>query len=174
MTGDDITAFIGVGSNIDPENNITSALAELMNCVDVDGVSTFYWTKPLHGRKQDDYLNGVFRIATAIEPILLKTVILKDIENKLGRIRNNDAYASRTIDLDLILYGGFVLESPVLRLPAPDIYSRPFIAIPLAELASGLVLPDSGKTIDFIANAMKTDSLIPDMLLTGQLRRMLK
>lgn len=162
-------AYIGVGSNIRPEENIVAALAALRTQVSVTAASIFYRTAPLGGRDEGAYLNGVWRIVTSIPPRALKFDVLRRIEADLGRTRLEDAYAPRTIDLDLLLYGDLVLSEEDLQLPDPDICDRPFIAIPLAELASSLVLPGTKVRISDYCKK-RADSMRPDIPFTEILR----
>ncbi|MBN1292684.1 MAG: 2-amino-4-hydroxy-6-hydroxymethyldihydropteridine diphosphokinase [Candidatus Latescibacteria bacterium] len=166
-----VTAFIGVGSNISPEINIENALKKLAVLVTVTGISTFYRTKPLAGKNQDDYLNGVWRIITSVSPEELKNSILNVIERDLKRIRTEDTYAARTIDLDVLLYGDLVVRQTNLTIPDPDIYSRAFIAVPLYELEPDLILPDSKKPIAEIIHALSDNTLRPENDFTRLLKR---
>ena len=145
MSGQAATAFVGVGSNIEPAVNVPSALQMLRKRTKVEQVSTFYRTAPLSGRHQAMFVNGVLEIRTQLPPIELKFGVLRRIEENLGRIRTADANACREIDLDLLLYGDLVIDDECLKIPDPDIRDRPFVAIPLCELAPGLVLPDTGE-----------------------------
>ncbi len=134
-------AFIGMGANVDPEANILRALGLLSSRARVVGVSTFYRT-PAEGRpEQPDYVNGVVAIETELPPRELKEGVLEGIEARLGRRRTGDKFAARPIDLDLLLYEDLVVDEPGLALPPPDIERRPFVAIPLAELAPERILP---------------------------------
>lgn len=126
-------AFLSVGSNIDPEGNIKAALLLLMQQVDVTAVSLFYRTAPIDRPEQDHYFNGVFEIETSIAPQDIKPLILEPIETKLGRVRTEDSYAPRTMDLDLVLYNDLVLDLSQIQLPHPDI-QRPFVWVPIKEL----------------------------------------
>ena len=72
--------------------------------------------------------------------------MLRTIENGLHRNRESDKYASRTIDLDLLLFGNMVIHEEGLTIPDPDIYNRSFIAFPLSELNPDLIMPDTKKT----------------------------
>ena len=137
--------FVGVGSNIEPESHVVEALVRLRRCVQVKETSTFYWTTPIG--KGGRFLNGVWRITTDLSARELKTTVLRWIESELGRVRSVDRYAPRTIDLDILLYGDLVINEPNLRLPDPDIRTRPFIAVPLLELSPDLVLPDTGERL---------------------------
>jgi 2-amino-4-hydroxy-6-hydroxymethyldihydropteridine diphosphokinase len=167
-----MTAYIGVGSNIDPIQNIERALSMLMRRVRVTAVSTIYRTKPLRGRLQNDYINGVWAVETGIPPRELKETVLAPTETLLGRIRTEDVYASRTIDLDLLLYGDIAVHEDGLTVPDPDIFTRPFIAIPLCEIAPGLILP-GGVSVKDAADGLDGSSMIPDHEFTERLRRLI-
>ena len=167
------TAYIGVGSNIEPKKNIEAALVKLIGHVEVTGCSTFYRTKPLNNRIQDDYLNGVWQIKTMKLPSELRHNVLRKIEDGLCRMRTEDTYSSRTIDLDILLYDSLCMQEPHLTIPDPDIYIRPFIAWPLMELDPGIILPDTGRLISTVTENMKKDSLHPDYSFTQRLQRRL-
>lgn len=155
-----IKAFIGVGSNIDPQINIEKALGLIMEYVDVTGISLFYKTKPLFDRKINDFLNGVWQIKTNLTPEELKFNILKKIEKKLHRKKSKDKYCSRVIDLDLLLFGNEVIKNEKIIIPDPDVYTRPFIYVPLYELAPDLIFPDTGKPIKELVKNFDRDQLI--------------
>lgn len=125
-------AFVAVGSNIKPETNIPVALSLLRQHVNVVASSTFYLTRPVGPADQSAFINGVWQIETVLDPQNL-TDILHQVERALGRIRTEDKFAPRPIDLDLILYGGFMGDLPGLHLPHPDLI-RPFVYIPILEL----------------------------------------
>lgn len=152
--------YIGVGSNIEPEANIAAAFRLLRQRARIVAISTFYRTDPLgSGGGAPEFYNGVVKLETDIEPRDLKYSVLRQIEETLGRHRGPDRYAPRTIDLDIILYGNVVVREPGLAIPDPDVRTRPFIAVPLAELAPDLELPDSGTTAREIARQMQTESM---------------
>ena len=115
------TAYIALGSNIEPCVNIKAALALLAGQCRLMAVSRFYRSRPLNRPEQADFINGVCRIETAHSPRHLKYNILRPIEEALGRIRSGDAYAARTIDLDILLYDDVVTEEDGLTIPDPDI-----------------------------------------------------
>jgi len=144
-------AFIGIGSNIDPQKNIRQALRQLAQAVRLTGVSTFYREPPIERPTEPAFYNGVVAIETAVPPMRLKQDVLRRIEADLGRRRDPDKYASRTIDLDLLLYDDCVVSNNQLTLPDPDILERAFVAIPLCELAPDLLLPGSGLPICRVA-----------------------
>ena len=148
--------YISVGSNIEPEENIPKALDKLKKYVRVVATSTFYRTRPIGRPEQAFFLNGVWLIETNKAPQELRFRVLRIIEEELGRIRTEDKYAPRTIDLDIILYGNAVIRGTELVIPDPDIRRRNFIAIPLLELNPSLVLPDTGKPISSL-DIVKSD-----------------
>ncbi len=165
--------YIGVGSNIEPENMLPQALAILADKEHVTKTSTVYRTKALGDRNQPDYLNAVWQIETEIDPHTLKHTILQAIEKTLGRVRCSDKYASRPIDLDILLFGSRVIDSNDMRIPDPDIYTRPFIAVPLFEIAPSLILPGTGDMIENIARKMDRNEMTAEGDTTKILRRMI-
>ncbi len=127
-------AFIAVGSNVEPFVNIPAALHLLQTQVHVAACSTFYQTEPLGGGKdQPSFVNGIWRIETTLSPLDVKYDVLWRIEDRLGRVRTQDKFSGRTIDLDLILYEDLVSTRPELLLPHPDL-ARPFVWTPVKEL----------------------------------------
>ena len=113
--------------------------------VRVTGVSPVYQTphlglKPGDAMRYPPHLNLVARVETDLSPYdLLER--LHDVEQAGGRQRT-ERWGPRTIDIDIVLYGDTVLQTPTLTLPHPGIAERAFVAVPLADLAPGLVLPN--------------------------------
>lgn len=126
-------AFVGVGSNIEAEENIIAALEILIGMTSILRSSTFYQTGALDRPDQPDFINGVWQIETAISPTRIKGELLRKIEERLGRTRTDDKFAPRTIDLDLLLYNDIVTHGNTLTLPHPDL-DRPFMYAPTLEL----------------------------------------
>ncbi len=119
------TVYISVGSNIDPEKNVPAALDFLKKTVKVTGISRCFRTEPIDGPEQNMYINCVWQVETEMTPDDLNEM-LHEIENKLGRVRTEDKYAARTIDLDLLVYGTEVLDD--------DIETRSFLKAGLSDL----------------------------------------
>jgi len=163
-------AFVSVGSNIDPAANTEEAFRLLGRETRITNISTVYQTEAEGRPEQPPYYNCVVEIDTALPPRDLKLHVLRAIEEKLGRKRGNDKFAARTIDLDLILYDELVLAEEDLTLPDPDITRRPFLAIPVHELAPALVLPGSGVRIAEVARAMTPHHMMPLKSYTLDLR----
>lgn len=170
-----VTAYIAVGSNIEPRRNLLAALRLLRRCgqVRVTGVSTVYRSAALGRPEQPDYLNGVWRIETALPPRRLRQEVLRPIEDQLGRRRKADRFAARPIDLDLVLYGQLASDEPDLKLPARDI-DRPFVALPLLQLDPGLTWPGAdAKLADRLAGVDVT-ALTAEPDITRELKESLK
>jgi 2-amino-4-hydroxy-6-hydroxymethyldihydropteridine diphosphokinase len=165
-----VRAFIGVGSNIGPEQNILDALRRLGQFSRLASISTFYRTPAIGRPEEPDFYNGVVAIDTDLPPITLKCTTLRGIETALSRHRSADKYAARTIDLDLLLYGDSVVSSNELALPDPDILKRAFIAVPLHEIAPDLVLPRFGFLIREIAERFPRENMQPLREYTQRLR----
>ena len=165
-----VVAYIGVGSNIDPVIHIPSALELLAASVRVTGTSTFHRNAALNRPDQPDYVNGVWRIETVLSPVELRDTILRPIEGTMGRVRGSDPWSARTIDLDILLFDTLIIRGNGITIPDPNLYTRPFIAVPLAELAPDLVLPDTGLTAAEVAASLAADGLIPETELTQRLR----
>jgi 2-amino-4-hydroxy-6-hydroxymethyldihydropteridine diphosphokinase len=164
-------AFVSIGSNIDPEANLQSALQRLRSTVQVMAISTVYRTEPVGPPGQPWFYNCVAEIETDLPPRELKSTLLRRIEGELGRVRSSDKFAARTIDLDLILYDELVMTTRDLTLPDPEIPKRPFLAIPLKELSPGLVLPGSGIPIGDAADALYPNAMVPLAAYTEHLRK---
>ena len=164
-------AFISIGSNIDPEENMKRAVLMLRDAVRITAISMVYRTDPVGPAGQPLFCNCVLESETDLLPHELKFRLLRGIESRLGRVRGNDKYAPRTIDLDLVLYDDLVLTAEGLTLPDPDIPVRPFLAIPIHELAPGLVLPGSGLSIGEAASKLPQTGMTPLKNYTEQLRK---
>lgn len=148
MTG--ISAFIGVGSNLDdPQRQVRTALAELaeLPSTHVSAVSSLYRSAPLQGagvpQNQPDYINAVARLESALTAEALLDA-LQAIEVRHGRVRSSAHWGPRTLDLDILLYGDRRIDTPRLRVPHPGLAKRNFVLQPLAEIAPDLDIPGLG------------------------------
>jgi len=164
-------AFVSVGSNIKPAQNVRQAILRLALQTRIVAVSTVYCTGAVGRPEQPPYYNCVAEIETEAPPLVLKQQVLRRIEADLGRERGDDKYAPRTIDLDLVVYDDLVIETDDLTLPDPQIVRRPFLAIPLCELAPGLTLPGLNRSMEEVAAALPRNSMKPLENYTLHLRR---
>jgi dihydroneopterin aldolase/2-amino-4-hydroxy-6-hydroxymethyldihydropteridine diphosphokinase len=171
-----VEAFVGVGSNVDPEKNILAALPEIEACTQVLDASRFYRNPALapDRRERPPFVNGVLRIRTGLTPHELKYEVLRKVESKVQRIRTGDRYGPRTLDLDLLVYGDLEVESDEITLPDPDISVQPFWALPLAELVPEMRPPDTGLSMKELARTMDTRSFVYLESLTSEIRRTLR
>ena len=140
-------ATIALGSNIAPEHNIEQALAHLARQVRLLGVSCFYRTAPIGDDAAPAFLNGAALIATELSARDLKFGVLRPVETALGRRREANKFAARTIDLDILLYGDESIDEPALQVPDPDLKTRAFLAAALLDLLPDATLPD-GTRVD--------------------------
>lgn len=165
-------AYVSIGSNIDPERHVQEALCLLAASMPVPAISTMYRNPALGRDGSPPFINGVAAIEATRPPREVKYDVLRRIEYTLGRQRTGDPFAPRTIDLDLLLYGDQIIQTDELAIPDPNIARRPFIVIPLCELAPESLLPGDGRRICEIAAAVDATALEPLDEYTLRLRRM--
>ena len=147
-----VTAFVALGSNLDdPAAQIRSALRALAALPGTRLVrqSSLYRNPPEGGRDQPPYVNAVAQIETRASPRELLDRLL-EIERSHGRVRESPN-ASRTLDLDVALYGNRVVNEPGLAIPHPRMTVRPFVMLPLAEITPDAVVPGKGRVADLAA-----------------------
>ena len=136
-----ITTYIALGSNLNnPLQQLQSAISELNEIGLINQTSSFYQNPPF-GPPQPDFINAVAELQTALTPIDLLAA-LHNIELQHGRIRTEERNGPRTLDLDIILYGNEMVDSESLTIPHPRLFHRPFVLIPLYEIAPHLVFPN--------------------------------
>lgn len=139
------TVFLGLGSNVDAGKNLRLGVLELRNTYGELRVSPVYRSAPV-GFDGDDFLNLVVELQTTDSPQeILQTI--ERIHDLAGRGRSSNAFISRTLDIDLLLYDDLVLAVGKLRVPRTDVLDYSFVLRPLAELAPELRHPVTGKTI---------------------------
>lgn len=161
-------AFIALGSNIDPETNLPLAAARLSELGNPIAISTVYQNPAIADEPQPDYLNAAVLIETALDPLTIRKK-LREIEADLGRIRTEDKFAPRTIDLDLCILGDRVLDHELLSLPDPDLLKRAHLAVTLAELRPDFLHPITGDSLEKIAHELREDAELnpkPDVVLS--------
>jgi 2-amino-4-hydroxy-6-hydroxymethyldihydropteridine diphosphokinase len=152
-----VVCYLGLGANLGPRaETIAAAVAALEALVPLREVqrSRLFETVAVADHPQPPYLNAVVRGRTTLGPCELLAACLA-IEASLGRIRPvGVARAARHIDIDILLHGAAVIDTPSLRVPHPELLNRPFVRIPLAEVAApGLVHPRTGEALDLAAPA---------------------
>jgi 2-amino-4-hydroxy-6-hydroxymethyldihydropteridine diphosphokinase len=118
--------IIGIGSNIEPEQNIAAALFYLRQEHELITVSALVRTSPIGFADQPDFLNGAAKILTLLEITEFERY-LKEIEDRLKRDRTTPKFGPRTIDLDIVKWDGEIID--------PDYYSRNFLKTVVDEIA---------------------------------------
>lgn len=136
--------FVSLGSNVERELNICSALAALREYFGVLELSPVYESEAV-GFEGDPFVNLVARFDTEMPPQQVAQ-LLRDIEARHGRDRSEPRYSARTLDIDLLLYGDVVTDAGGLELPRHEITTRAFVLCPLAELAGEQKHPVLGKS----------------------------
>jgi 2-amino-4-hydroxy-6-hydroxymethyldihydropteridine diphosphokinase len=141
--------YIGLGSNLaEPRAQLEAALAALaaLPRSQLAACSSIYGSDPLGPADQPRYVNAVAALDTEMEPLALLDA-LQAIEQQQGRIRKEERWGPRTLDLDILLFGDRCLNEPRLTVPHYHMQARPFVLYPLAEIAPvDLTLPD-GRTL---------------------------
>jgi 2-amino-4-hydroxy-6-hydroxymethyldihydropteridine diphosphokinase len=145
-----VKAHIALGSNLgERELTLRRAVEMMGQCcgIEVLAVSELIETEPVGPGEQGKYLNGAVEIQTRLSPQELLAA-LQDIERALGRRRENQRrWGPRRCDLDILLMGNLVLETPELTIPHPRMHERRFVLEPLASIAPKVVHPVLGKTV---------------------------
>lgn len=132
-------AWLGLGSNINPESQIRAAIEELRAKFGNISLSPVY-TSTAVGFKGNDFINLVARVETDLSPLELRR-FLRDLEDRYGRIRDVPKFSDRSLDVDILLYDDLVLISPVLDIPRAEILKFSHVLKPLADLDPDLVHP---------------------------------
>jgi 2-amino-4-hydroxy-6-hydroxymethyldihydropteridine diphosphokinase len=138
---------IALGSNLGNSFEILEDALQILSTtpgIILERRSPWYVNPPI-GPPQPDYLNGCAIATTNLSPHEL-LAILQNIERQFGRIRT-EHWGARTLDLDLILYGDLILNTPDLQIPHPRMRERAFVLFPLAKIAPDWIEPISQLSI---------------------------
>lgn len=146
-----VCAYVGLGSNIgDREKHLENAIEKLREAdgIDVTKVSSIYETDPVGFIDQDDFLNAVVEVDTALAPLDFLGAT-KRIEIELKRVKGRH-WGPRVIDLDILLYDDTTFAEPHLNLPHPEVKNRAFVLVPLVEIAPEKRLPSGERVSDLL------------------------
>ncbi len=145
-----LSVILALGSNLgDKQQNIEIALDKIEERVGrITSLSAFYVTKPVGFHSEHNFVNCVCEVALNID-IFTLFAISQSIEIEMGRSKKsiNGCYADRIIDIDLIMAGDLIVDTPELTIPHPAFHTRDFVLTPLCEIAPDMVHPIFGKTI---------------------------
>ncbi len=144
-------AYLSLGSNIEPERHLPAAVAHLAQYGRVRTVSTVWETRPVGFSDQPNFLNAALLLETDLSAQALREEAIASIEAVLGRVRTENKNAPRTIDIDIMLFNHDILQVGRRHIPDPEVLERPFVAIPLAQIAPGYIHPETGQTLEDIA-----------------------
>ncbi len=141
-----VEAYLGLGSNLgDRAQNLGRAVSLLERRIGAVVVSSVYETQPWGYADQPSFLNAACRVDSALSPHELLAAA-QDVERQLGR-QPTFRYGPRVIDVDVLLYGDRVVETPDLRVPHPRLSERAFALAPLAEIAPDVAHPVLGASM---------------------------
>jgi len=134
--------FLSIGTNLgNRQRNLDKAVSGIKEFIGpVIKSSSVYETEPWGFSTSHEFLNMVMKVETMLDPIVLLGVIHK-IETLLGRIRNEDKYISRLIDIDILIYGNQVINEKDIKIPHPLMHERRFVLVPMCELEPDMLHP---------------------------------
>jgi 2-amino-4-hydroxy-6-hydroxymethyldihydropteridine diphosphokinase len=149
--------YLSLGSNIEPAENLRAAIEQLAAQTKLIAVSSVWETKPVGLAKQPNFLNAAAIVETSLTAEQFKQEVIGPIEQGLGRVRQADKNAPRPIDIDIMLFNRQILQLGQRHIPSPEIIERPFVAIPLAEIAPDYQHPEVGQTLAEIARKFEVN-----------------
>lgn len=129
------TCYLGLGSNLKfPKRQLRMAIQSIKRNknIYIKSISSFYFSKPIGIKSQPMYYNLVMKVESnlAAHSLLLELKKIETKQNRITKIR----WGSRTIDIDILLYGNKKINTRLLKIPHPEMYNREFVLVPLAEV----------------------------------------
>lgn len=166
------TAYIGMGANLpstvgEPDATLAAAAVRFAKLGRVSAQSSLYSTTPVGFADQPRFLNAVVRLDTDLSPFSLLGALLLT-EQEFGRDRRMSLEnRPRTLDLDILLYGDYVLGGPALNIPHPRLAEREFVLVPMNEIASAVRDPRTGRIMSELLQSLvsgrgtHSDAVVP-------------
>lgn len=158
------TVYLSLGTNIgNKEKQMNEAIERIETQIgDVVSRSTFYVTEPWGFESENSFLNAAVKIETELsaDEVLKET---QNIEREMGRMEKSEKgkYKDRIIDIDILMYGTSIIDSPNLTIPHKFMKERRFVLEPLAEIASEVVIPGTdisvSKALNLLIHKSKSD-----------------
>ncbi|WP_375321204.1 2-amino-4-hydroxy-6-hydroxymethyldihydropteridine diphosphokinase [Aliivibrio logei] len=155
-----IKVIIAIGSNLgNPVEQAKVAIEALHHLPNskVTVTSSLYSSSPMGPQDQPDYINAVVELETNLEPLDLLDLTQK-IELEQGRVRKDERWGPRTLDLDIILFGDQTIDNERLTVPHYGMKKREFVLYPLAEIYNDLTFPD-GTTLSQLLKKVDRNGL---------------
>lgn len=152
--------YLGLGSNLgDRGENIFHAIDKIEKRIgEIIATSAFYVTDPIGFTSENQFLNAVCFVKTALNPFEILT-ITQSIESEIGRKTKSqdNIYIDRLIDIDILLYDDEIIDTETLTIPHRNMNDRAFVILPLSEIAAQVVHPVTNKTIEDIWIDLQTN-----------------
>ncbi len=153
--------FLGLGTNLgEREKMLEQAISLIEKHIGhIALVSSVFQTEPWGFESKNEFLNMVVKVETLLAPseLLQKTLM---IETMLGRVRGEKQYASRLIDIDLLLFDDQVIDDETLTVPHPLMHERRFVLVPLCEIAPDIIHPLMKVTVSSLLDSCLDKSLV--------------
>jgi len=164
-------AYLALGSNILPEENLPAAVAALTQFGEIEQVSSVWESAPVGDTNQANFLNAAVLLTTTLSAHEVRLNAIDFVEQQLKRKRDaENINAARTIDIDIALFNQDILRIEHRKIPDPEIFERAFLAIPLAEIDPGYLHPETNQTLNEIAEGFRSSANVMQRRLDVRLR----